>query len=105
MRGYIASVYSSHVLCDISGDKQIEINSRGYLVLTGPHHGIEIKDYFSMRPFYDSNCDITTSKMLWESTIGVSDIFMGDWLETWLHNSEICSVPGRFGGSLGSHFF
>jgi hypothetical protein len=76
------NVYSSHVLCDISGDKQMEINSGGYLVLTGPHHGIEIEDYFSMRPFYDSNCDITTSKMLWESTIGVSDIFMGDWSET-----------------------
>jgi hypothetical protein len=76
------NVYSSHVLCDISSDKRIEINSGGYLVLTGPHHGIEIEDYFSMCPFYDSKCDKTTSKMLWESTIGVSDIFMGDWLET-----------------------
>jgi hypothetical protein len=76
------NVDSSHVLCDISGDKQIEFNSEGYLVLTGPHHGIEIENYFSMSPFYCSSRDIKTSKMLWISTLRVSDIFMGDWLET-----------------------
>jgi hypothetical protein len=76
------NVNSSHVLYDISGDKQIEINSEGYLVLTGPHHGIEIENYFSMSPFYCSNRDIKTSKMLWRSTLGVSDIFMGNCLET-----------------------